>query len=159
MKAEAVNSIYGRQLATIDVKSDQLTNKELVVGERTREALMKCKYAKELVARMWIFMQKTADYLINKLPLDNVTLRALGCLSPTKRERKSGITYIKHPCITLTDIADDAKVVDEWKMFMHDPDLPDYDPQERIESFWTTTFMLLMETSDTHSYQQLLNLL
>ena len=58
MKAGAVNSIYGRQLATIDVKSDQLTDKELVIGQHTREALMKCKYAKELVARMQIFMQK-----------------------------------------------------------------------------------------------------
>ena len=109
-----MNSIYGRQLATIDVKSDQLTDKELVIGECTREALMKCKYAKELVARMWIFMQKTADYLINKLPLDNVTLRALGCLNPTKREKEWNNLHLDL-CITLTDITDDAKIVDEWE--------------------------------------------
>ena len=46
-----------------------------------------------------------------------------------------------HAC-TLQPKVDQTQVVDEWKVYQVDTDLPNYDPKERIEVFWKQVFEL-----------------
>ena len=42
----------------------------------------------------------------------------------------------------------ETEVVDEWKIFQVDPDLPSYDAKERIEVFWRKVFALQSPAGD-----------
>ena len=77
-----------------------------------------------------------------KLPLDNQLLRQLGCLNPVKRTKSSTISSIESITCTLQPKVDQTQVVDEWKVYQVDTDLPNYDPKERIEVFWKQVFEL-----------------
>ena len=47
-----------------------------------------------------------------------------------------------------------SQVVDEWKLYQVDIDLPQYDKQERIEKFWNRVFLL--ESPDGQARYKLL---
>ena len=68
-----------------------------------------------------------------KLPLDNQLLRQLGCLNTVKRTKSSTVSSIESIACTLQPKVDQTQVVDEWKVYQVDTDLPNYDPKERIE--------------------------
>ena len=84
----------------------------------------------------------TISYLQAKLPLDNQLLRQLGCLNPVKRTKSSTVSSIESIACTLQPKVDQTQVVDEWKVYQVDTDLPNYDPKERIEVFWKQVFEL-----------------
>ena len=84
----------------------------------------------------------TISYLQVKLPLDNQLLRQLGCLNPVKRTKSSTVSSIESIACTLQPKVDQTQVVDEWKVYQVDTDLPNYDPKERIEVFWKQVFEL-----------------
>ena len=84
----------------------------------------------------------TISYLQAKLPLDNQLLRQLGCLNPVKRTKSSTVSLIESIACTLQPKVDQTQVVDEWKVYQVDTDLPNYDPKERIEVFWKQVFEL-----------------
>ena len=81
----------------------------------------------------------TISYLQAKLPLDN---QLLGCLNPVKRTKSSTVSSIESIACTLQPKVDQTQVVDEWKVYQVDSDLPNYDPKERIEVFWKQVFEL-----------------
>ena len=84
----------------------------------------------------------TISCLQVKLPLDNQLLRQLGCLNPVKRTKSSTVSSIESIACTLQPKVDQTQVVDEWKVYQVDTDLPNYNPKERIEVFWKQVFEL-----------------
>ena len=81
------------------------------------------------------FFSNAVSYLQEKLPLSNLLLRQLGCINPAKRKKESTVLLIQHLATTLQPNLNDTDIVDEWKAFQLDDDLPVYDPKERIELF------------------------
>ena len=75
----------------------------------------------------------TVSYLQQRLPLGNQLLRHLGCLNPTKRKKNSTVSSIQSLALVLQPMVSETEVVDEWKIFQVDLDLPSYDAKERIE--------------------------
>ena len=90
----------------------------------------------------------TVSYLQQRLPLGSQLLRQLGCLNPTKRKKNSTVSSIQSLASVLQPKVSEIEVVDEWKIFQVDPDLPSYDAKERIEVFWRKVFALQSPAGD-----------
>ena len=145
MKIAALEKKYGSELASIECKdvSLQLADKDVVIGDRARKGLdeLPRDQQKNVMLGIRSFFMTTISYLQAKLPLDNQLLRQLGCLNPVKRTKSSTVSIESIAC-TLQPKVDQTQVVDEWKVYQVDTDLPNYDPKERIEVFWKQVFEL-----------------
>ena len=69
-----------------------------------------------------------------------------------KRTKSSTVSSIESISCTLQPKVDQTQVVDEWKVYQVDTDLPNYDPKERIEVFWKQVFEL-QELAGEPKYQ------
>ncbi|MDA8010156.1 MAG: hypothetical protein MPK75_10680, partial [Alphaproteobacteria bacterium] len=146
MKGQAVEKRYGSDLTSIecqDVKL-QLPDKSIVIGKGAREALVKLTSEQQRQALLGIrsFMCTTATELQQKLPLKNELLRQLGCTNPLKRKKESTVSSIERLTTVLQPAISTSEVIDEWKLFQVDNELPDYNQQERIEKYWNAVFQL-----------------
>ena len=146
MKGLAVEKRYGSDLTSIecqDVKL-QLPDKSVVIGKGAREALVKLTSEQQRQALLGIrsFMCTTATELQQKLPLKNELLRQLGCTNPLKRKKESTVSSIERLTTVLQPAIITSEVIDEWKLFQVDNELPDYNQQERIEKYWNAVFQL-----------------
>ena len=144
MKGQAVEKRYGSDLTSIecqDVKL-QLPDKSIVIGKGAREALVKLTSEQQRQALLGIssFMCTTATELQQKLPLKNELLRQLGCTNPLKRKKESTVSSIERLTTVLQPAIATSEVIDEWKLFQVDNELPDYNQQERIEKYWNAVF-------------------
>ena len=63
-------------------------------------------------------------------------------MNSAKRKKESTVLLIQHLATTLQPNFNDTDIVDEWKAFQLDDDLPAYDPKERIELFRNQEFDL-----------------
>ena len=100
------------------------------------------------------FMCTTATELQQKLPLKNELLRQLGCTNPLKRKKESTVSSIERLTTVLQPAISTSEVIDEWKLFQVDNELPDYNQQERIEKYWNAVFQL--QSSDRQLRYKLL---
>ena len=146
MKGQAVEKRYGSDLTSIecqDVKL-QLPDKSIVIGKGAREALVKLTSEQQRQALLGIrsFMCTTATELQQKLPLKNELLRQLGCTNPLKRKKELTVSSIERLTTVLQRATSTSEVIDEWKLFQVDNELPDYNQQERIEKYWNAVFQL-----------------
>ena len=163
MKGQAVEKRYGSDLTSIecqDVKL-QLPDKNIVIGKGGREALVKLTSEQQRQALLGIrsFMCTTSTELQQKLPLKNELLRQLGCTNPLKRKKnellrqlgctnplkrkkESTVSSIERLTAVLQPAISTSEVIDEWKLFQVDNELPDYNQQERIEKYWNAVFQL-----------------
>ena len=146
MKGQAVEKRYGSDLTSIecqDVKL-QLPDKSIVIGKGAREALVKLTSEQQRQALLGIhsFICTTATELQQKLPLKNELLRQLGCTNPLKRKKESTVSSIERLTTVLQPAISTSEVIDEWKLFQVDNELPDYNQQERIEKYWNAVFQL-----------------
>ena len=137
MKGQAVEKWYGSDLTSIecqDVKL-QLPDKSIVIGKGAREALVKLTSEQQRQALLGIrsFMCTTATELQQKLPLKNELLRQLGCTNLLKRKKELTVSSIERLTTVLQPAISTSEVIDEWKLFQVDNELPDYNQQERIE--------------------------
>ena len=144
MKGQAVEKRYGSDLTSIecqDVKL-QLPVKSIVIGKGARAALVKLTSEQQRQALLGIrsFMCTTAAELQQKLP--NELLRQLGCTNPLKRKKESTVSSIERLTTVLQPAISTSEVIDEWKLFQVDNELPDYNQQERIEKYWNAVFQL-----------------
>ena len=94
------------------------------------------------------FFSTATSYLQQKLPLSNELLRQLGCLNPKKRDRKSTVASIYSIKCVLQPKVNVSEVVDEWKLFQVDSDVPVYNPSDQIEVFWNRVFHILAENGE-----------
>ena len=145
-KGQAVEKRYGSDLTSIecqDVKL-QLLDKSIVIGKGAREALVKLtsEQQRQVLLGIRSFMCTTATELQEKLPLKNELLRQLGCTNPLKRKKESTVSSIERLTAVLQLAISTSEVIDEWKLFQVDNELPDYNQQERIEKYWNTVFQL-----------------
>ena len=99
-------------------------------------------------------MCTTATELQQKLPLKNELLRQLGCTNPLKRKKESTVGSIERLTTVLQPAISTSEVIDEWKLFQVDNELPDYNQQERIEKYWNAVFQL--QSSDEQLRYKLL---
>ena len=145
MKTQVLERKYGLDLAGIqcrDLKA-QLADRDIVIGDNTRKALRKLSPDQQKnVLGIRSFFSTAVSYLQEKLPLSNQLLRQLGCINPAKRKKESTVLLIQHLATTLQPNLNDTDIVDEWKAFQLDDNLPAYGPKERIELFWNQVFDL-----------------
>ena len=158
MQADAVGRKYGSELVTIDCKDVklQLQEDDLVIGTRTRKALKKLTsdQQKHLILGVRSFYRTATSKLQDKLPLKNSFLQQLGCLKPLKKSMESTVDSILSLAGRFQPKLSGSQVVDEWKLYQVDIDLPQYDKQERIEKFWNRVFLL--ESPDGQARYKLL---
>ena len=88
-------------------------------------------------------MCTTATELQQKLPVKKELLRQLGCTNLLKRKKESTVSSIERLTTVLQPAISTSEVIDEWKLFQVDNELPDYNQQERIEKYWNAVFQLL----------------
>ena len=146
MKTQVLERKYGLDLAGIqcrDLKA-QLADRDIVIGDNTRKALRELSpdQQKKFMLGIRSFFSTAVSYFQEKLPLCNQLLRQLGCMNPAKRKKESTVLSIQHLATTLQPNLNDTDIVDEWKAFQLDDDLPAYNPKERIELFWNQVFDL-----------------
>ena len=146
IKGQAVEKRYGSDLTSIecqDVKLE-LPDKSIVIWKGAREALVKLTSEQQRQALLGIrsFMCTIATELQQKLPLKNELLRQLGCTNPLKRKKESTVSSIERLTTVLQPAISTSEVIDEWKLFQVDNELPDYNQQERIEKYWNAVFQL-----------------
>ena len=146
MKGQAVEKRYGSDLTSIECQDVQLQlpDKSIVIGKGAREALVKLTSEQQRQALLGIcsFMCTTATELQQKLPLKNELLRQLGCTNPLKSKKKSTVSSIERLTTVLQPAISTSEVIDEWKLFQVDNELPDNNQQERIEKYWNAVFQL-----------------
>ena len=61
---------------------------------------------------------------------------------PIQKGKKSTVESIQNIAKVLQPEVSTTEVVDEWKLFQVDNNLPHYNPSERIEVFWNAVFEL-----------------
>ena len=152
MKPQTTEKKYGAELVSIQCTDTklQLVDKELTIGDATRKALATLQSDKQKHAMLGIraFFSTTTSYLQQKLPLSNDLLRQLGCLNPKKRDRKSTVTSIESITCALQPKVNVSEVLDEWKLFQVDNDVPVYSASDRIETFWNKVFQIHSDDGD-----------
>ena len=79
-------------------------------------------------------------------------LKDPGCLNLKKRENKSIVTAIQNLSQKLQPKLDVALVLDEWKVYQTDTDIPKSDSEERVDYFWNKVFTL-KQHDDTDRYK------
>ena len=152
LKPQATEKKYGAELVSIECTNIklQLTDKVMVIGDGTWKALsaLQAEKQKRSMLGMRSFLSPATSYLQQKLPLSNELLRHLGCLNPKKRDRKSTVASIESVTCVLQPKVNVSEVVDEWKLFQVDSDVPVYNPLDRIEVFWNRVFHILAENGE-----------
>ena len=146
MKTQVLWRKYGLDLAGIqcrDLKA-QLADRDIVIEDNTRKALGELSPGeqKNVVLGIRSFFSTAVSYLQEELSLSNQLLRQLGCMNPAKRKEEPTVLSIQQLATTLQPNLNDTGIVDEWKAFQLDGDLPAYDLKERIELFWNKVFDL-----------------
>ena len=94
------------------------------------------------------FFSTATSYLQEKLPLGNQLLKQLRCLNPTKRNDESTTPSIQNLASILQPKISETGVIDEWKLFQVDNQLPTYKPTDRIEVFWNQVFKIQSATGE-----------
>ena len=104
----------------------------MVIGDGTWKALstLQTEKQKRSMLGMRSFFSTATSYLQQKLPLSNELLRQLGCLNPKKRDRKSTVASVESITCVLQPKVNVSEVVDEWKPFQVDSDVPVYNPSD-----------------------------
>ena len=81
-----------------------------------------------------IFLSDDSELSTAEATFGNQLLRQLGCLNPTKRKKNSTVSSIQSLASVLQPKVSESEVVDEWKIFQVDPDLPSYDAEGKNRS-------------------------
>ena len=148
-----MDSKHGSSLAIIldckDVKL-QLADKDIVIGDSTRKALRELSAEQQRHTMLGIcsFFSTATSYLQEKLPLGNQLLKQLRCLNPTKKNDESTTPSIQNLAFIVQPKISETGVIDEWKLFQVDNQLPTYKPTDRIEVFWNQVFKIQSATGE-----------
>ena len=97
---------------------------------------------------IWSFFGTTVTELQSKLPLKNELLRQLGCLNPLKKNDGFTASAVEKLSSLLHPKLNTSKVIDEWKLFQVDNDIPRYNGDECIEKFWNGVFDVLQPSGE-----------
>ena len=148
LRTSVLEGKYGSELATIPSASGdisaQVKDKDIVMGDKTKEALGLLKPDKQKVAiiGMRSFYGATVSHLQTRLPLNNTLLQDLGCLNPSNRARKTTTVAIQNLARKLQPQLDVPTVLDEWKVYQIDEDVSALDATQRVAQYWNAVFQL-----------------
>ena len=81
-----------------------------------------------------------------KVNFENDLVRQLKCLNPLKKNNKSTQSSIEELSSLLQPKCNISEIVDEWKLFQVDNDIPAYNREEKIEKFWNRVFQLQLQS-------------
>ena len=99
----------------------QLSDKELIIGESTREVLGKLDSGKQKRALLDIrkFFSTGVSYLLSRFPYDNELLKDLGCLHPEHRLESGSISAVERIARKLPFVEEEdvPLIADEWKVY------------------------------------------
>ena len=65
-----------------------------------------------------------------------------------KRDGKSRVASIQSITCALQPKVNVSEVLDEWKLFQVDNDVPVYNTSDRIETFWNKVFQIHSDDGD-----------
>ena len=146
-----MDSKHGSSLASINCKDVklQLADKDIVIGDSTRKALRELSAEQQRHTMLGIhsFFSTATSYLQEKLPLGNQLLKQLRCLNPIKND-ESTTPSIQNLASILQPKNSETGVIDEWKSFQVDNQLPTYKPTDRMEVFWNQVFKIQSATGE-----------
>ncbi|KAH9378025.1 hypothetical protein HPB48_022696 [Haemaphysalis longicornis] len=86
------------------------------------------------------FLPKGTDYLLSRLPFENVTLQSLRCLSPSAREKESSGTQLRRLTMKLPQVIQPDQIsmlMDEYTVFRLDTTL---ESAENVDKYWQVAF-------------------
>ena len=141
MKEHAIEKRYGCDLASVECK-----DVKLVMGSDIRRALKELTPDQLYLGYIHSSVQQLQSFSRN-------FLWKMACCSswdvsiPQKKKNKNKtetltVTSIESLAGVLQPKLSASEVVDEWKLFEVDNDLPNYDRQEWIEQYWNRAFQL-----------------
>ena len=152
IQTTVLENVVGSELTKVNCKDVklQLSDKDLNLGSSTRKALKELSPDQQRKAflGMRAFFQATTSYLQDKLPLNNQLLKQLQCLNPSRKKEEFTASAIASLSSVLQPNVNQTEVVDEWKLFQVDTELPEYNAKERIEVFWNALFQLQSPSGD-----------
>ena len=98
---------------------NQLSDKEMIIGDSTRQVLGNLDSGKQKRALLDIrkFFNTGVSYLLSNFPFDNELLKDLGCLHPEHRLKPSSSSAIERVARKLPFAEDVALITDEWKVY------------------------------------------
>ena len=133
MVRSAIGKKCGCDLASIECKDIelQLSDKDIAIGVDTRKSCKDSSHDQQKYAMLGIqsFFSITVAELQSKLPLKNDILRQLGCLNPLKNNKSTQFSIEKLSSL-LQPKLNISEIVDEWKLFQVDNDIPAYNREE-----------------------------
>ena len=98
---------------------NQLSDKEMIIGDSTRQVLGNLDSGKQKRALLDIRKFNIGvSYLLSNFPFDNELLKHLGCLHPEHRLKPSSSSAIERVARKLPFAEEDvALITDEWKVY------------------------------------------
>lgn len=143
LKREPFEKKFGNDLVSIDCSANnQLPDSDIAIGEATKKALaqLKPERRKNVLLGIRTFYSTSVTYLQSHLPLQNILLKALGCLNPLKREKASSVKAIARLAKKLQPQLDVSIVQDEWRVYSVDEDVEKLEKGQRVDHFWQAVF-------------------
>ena len=152
VQSKEMDSKHGSSLGSINCKDVklQLADKDIVIGDSTRKIFRELSPEQQRHTMLGIhsFFSTATSYLQEKLPLGNQLLKQLRCLNQTKRNEESTTSSIQNLASTLQPKISEIGVIDEWKLFQVDNQLPTYKPADRIEVLCNQFFKIQSVTGE-----------
>ena len=98
---------------------NQLSDKEMIIGDSTRQVLGNLDSGKQKRALLDIrkFFNTGVSYLLSNFSFNNEPLKDLGCLHPEHRLKPSNSSAIERVARKLPFAEDVALITDEWKVY------------------------------------------
>ncbi|CAN8026599.1 unnamed protein product [Ixodes persulcatus] len=143
MRTESYRSKKGKELPLLQPQSPANWKVKVEVGEDTEAAMSSWepeeKHAFRLGARS--FYIKCTQYLLSRLPFDNVILQGLRCLHPESRERESSSRDLRQLATKLPHVIqsqDVSALMDEYTLLQLEP--IEVCSSSRVDEHWQKIF-------------------
>lgn len=143
VRSEAYRLVNGKDLPCLDINSPAIWKASVEVGADTEAAMSNWEPAEKRAFRLGArnFNLKATDYLLSRLPFQNMTLWSLRCLSPNDREEESSGSELRCLAMKLPQVIQPGEIsmlMDEYTVFQLDT----LESAENIDEYWRAAFDL-----------------
>ncbi|KAL1426107.1 hypothetical protein MTO96_018580 [Rhipicephalus appendiculatus] len=143
VRSEAYRLVNGKDLPRLDINSPAIWKASVEVGADTEAAMSNWEPAEKRAFRLGArnFYLKATDYLLSRLPFQNMTLRSLRCLSPNAREEESSGPELRCLAMKLPQVIQPGEIsilMDEYTVFQLDT----LESAQNIDEYWRAAFDL-----------------
>ncbi|KAL3184722.1 hypothetical protein MRX96_005828 [Rhipicephalus microplus] len=143
VRSEAYRLVNGKDLPCLDINSPAIWKASVEVGADTEAAMSNRDPAEKRAFRLGArnFNLKATDYLLSRLPFQNMTLQSLRCLSPNDREEELSGSELRCLAMKLPQVIQPGEIsmlIDEYTVFQLDT----LESTENIDEYWRAAFDL-----------------